>query len=100
MNDSPMMSFQVQTQVNELMFEVMEISLVGFVAFVIFSFIFAIVISHRIAGPAVAIKAYIEELKAGNYDCQRHLRPHDELKEIMDGLHELSAVLKQKTGDG
>lgn len=97
MNNSPLMSFDIQTQVNELMFEVVEISLLGFLGFIIFSFIFALVISHRIAGPVVAITAYIEQLKQGNYDYNRNLRPNDELTEIMDGLQELSAVLKQKS---
>lgn len=97
MNNSPMMSFEIQAQVNELMFEVVEISLFGFLGFIIFSFLFALVISHRIAGPVVAITAYIEQLKQGNYDYKRNLRPNDELTEIMDGLQELSAVLKQKS---
>lgn len=99
MNNSPVMNFHVQTQVNDLMFQIVQISMIGFVAFIIFSFLFAIIISHRIAGPVVAIKAYIEQLKLGNYDYQRNLRPHDELTEIMDALHELAPVLKEKTGN-
>ncbi|MBD3648068.1 MAG: hypothetical protein HUJ31_11600 [Pseudomonadales bacterium] len=97
MNNSPMMNFEIQAQINDLMFEIVQISLFGFFGFIIFSFIFALVISHRIAGPVVAITAYIEQLKQGNFDYQRNLRPNDELTEIMDGLHELSAVLKQKS---
>jgi len=99
MNNSPMMDFEVQDRVNELMFESVQISFAGFSAFIIFSFIFALVVSHRIAGPVVAIRAYIAELKAGNYDYQRHLRPRDELKEIMEDLHELAPILRDKTGN-
>lgn len=99
MNNVPVMNFQVQTRVNELMFEIVPISMFGFLAFIIFSFVFALIISHRIAGPVVAINAYIEQLKAGNYEYNRHLRPNDELKEIMNGLHELAAVLKQHNND-
>lgn len=99
MNSSPIMDFQVQTRVNELMFDIVQISLLGFAAFIIFSFVFALVVSHRIAGPVVAIRSYIAQLKAGNYEYKRHLRPYDELKEIMDDLHELAPVLKEKTGD-
>lgn len=99
MNNSPIMNFQVQTRVNELMFDIVQISLLGFAAFIIFSFVFALVVSHRIAGPVVAIRAYIAQLKAGNYEYKRYLRPYDELNEIMDDLHELAPVLKEKTGD-
>lgn len=99
MNESPVMDFQIQTRVNELMFDTVQISLLGFLAFIIFSFVFALVVSHRIAGPVIAIRAYIAQLKAGNYEYQRNLRPHDELKEIMDDLHDLAPVLKEKTGD-
>lgn len=99
MNNSPIMNFQVQTRVNELMFDIVQISLLGFAAFIIFSFVFALVVSHRIAGPVVAIRAYIAQLKSGNYEYKRNLRPYDELKEIMDDLHELAPVLKEKTGD-
>jgi len=70
--------------------------MVGFVAFAISSFIFALLVSHRIAGPILAITAYIEELKKGNYSYGRNLRPNDELIQIMDGLHELNAILKDK----
>lgn len=99
MNSSPMMDFEVQNRVNELMLECVQISLLGFAAFILFSFLFALVISHRIAGPVVAIRAYIGQLKAGNYDYQRHLRPRDELMEIMDDLHELAPILKEKTNN-
>ena len=81
------------------MFEIVQISLGGFAAFVIFSFVFALVISHRIAGPVVAIKAFIDELKKGNYDYPRRLRPRDELVDVMDALHELAPILKEKTGN-
>jgi hypothetical protein len=55
-----------------------------------------LMVSHRIADPVVAISAFIEELKKSNYDYGRNLRPGDELTLIMDGLHELRAVLKGK----
>jgi signal transduction histidine kinase len=53
-------------------------------------------VSHRIAGPVVAITAFIEELKKGNYDYGRNLRPNDELTLIMDALHDLAPTLKEK----
>lgn len=99
MNDAIQMDFGMIRRVNEIMFEIVQISLGGFVAFIIFSFIFAVIISHRIAGPVVAIKAFIGELKKGNYDYARRLRPHDELRDVMDALHELAPILKEKTGN-
>lgn len=98
MNDNPVMNFHVQTQVNDLMFQIIQFTLAGFVAYVIASTLFALIMSHRIAGPVVAIKAYIDQLKQGNYDYQRNLRPNDELNEIMDALKELAPLLKDQTG--
>ncbi len=96
MNSNPVMDFQIQSQVNDLMFETVLFTLVGFVAYIGFTSVFAILISHRIAGPVVAIRALIEALKAGNYDYQRNLRPNDELNEVMKSLKDLALVLKDK----
>lgn len=96
MNDNPTMSYHIQSQVNDLMFQVIEFTLAGFVVYIIASTLFALIMSHRIAGPVVAITAYIEQLKQGNYDDQRKLRPNDELNEIMDALQELAPILKER----
>jgi|TARA_Y100000310_G_C20692215_1_gene823082 signal transduction histidine kinase len=98
MNRGELMSFETQNEINEIMFQVVEISLLGFIAFIIFSFVFALIISHRIAGPVVAICAFIDALKEGDYDYPRKLRPHDELVPIMDRLHELAPILREKMG--
>ena len=95
MNNSLPTDFSSQSRITEITFQIAQISMVGFVAFAVASFIFALMVSHRIAGPIVAITAYIEELKKGNYDYGRKLRPNDELTLVMDGLHELNAVLKE-----
>lgn len=96
MNTVMLTDFSTQSQINSLMFEVAGITLVGFVLFAMASFIFALMVSHRIAGPVLAILNYIDELKMGNYDFGRSLRPNDELTLIMDSLHELAPVLKEK----
>ena len=96
MNESVVTEFLAQTQITAHTFQIAQISMVGFVAFAISSFIFALLVSHRIAGPILAITAYIEELKKGNYSYGRNLRPNDELIQIMNGLHELNAILKDK----
>ena len=96
MNNSVATDFSSQSRITEITFVIAQISMLGFVAFAVASFVFALMVSHRIAGPTVAITACIEELKQGNYDYGRKLRPNDELTLIMDGLHELRAVLKEK----
>ncbi len=96
MNNSVATDFTAQSRITEQVFQIAQISMLGFVAFAIASFIFALMISHRIAGPIVAITAFIDELKQGNYDYPRKLRPEDELTLIMDGLHELRDELKQQ----
>ena len=94
MNSGANIDYQTQSQINEMLLESVQMSLIGFGVFILFSFLFALVVSHRIAGPQMAIVAYIEELKKGNYDYKRNLRPHDELSEIMDSLKELAPILK------
>ena len=96
MNNSVATDFTAQSRISEHMFHIAQISLVGFVAFAIASFIFALMVSHRIAGPVVAITAYVEELRKGNFDYGRNLRPGDELTIIMDALHDLKESLKNK----
>jgi signal transduction histidine kinase len=96
MNTALLTDFTTQGQINTMMFEVVGITIVGFIAFALASFIFALTISHRIAGPTVAILAYIHELKMGNYDYGRKLRANDELTLIMDALHDLTPVLKER----
>lgn len=97
MNDAVLTQFSAQSQINTLMFQIAELSLLGFVLFAITSFIFALMISHRIAGPVVGILAYINALKEGDFKCGRKLRPHDELTVIMDALHDLAGTLDSQT---
>lgn len=87
---------RVQSRVNDLMLESVQFSLLGFSVFILLSFIFALMISHRIAGPQVAIKAYIAALKEGDYDYERNLRSRDELNEIMEALKDLKPALKER----
>jgi signal transduction histidine kinase len=96
-NTATLIDFTTQSQINSTMFDVAVITLVGFTLFAMASFTFALIVSHRIAGPTLAILVYINELKNGNYDHNRGLRPNDELTQIMDALHDLAPVLKAKT---
>ena len=43
----------------------------------------------------IAIDAYIDEMKRGNYEYRRELRRHDELGPILDNLKQLSRQLKE-----
>jgi signal transduction histidine kinase len=99
MNNNAAIDFSSQSRISELTFQMAQISLLGFVIFAMASFIFALMVSHRIAGPVLAINDYINEIKRGNYDYDRRLRPNDELTLIMDNLHELNDVLKEKAAN-
>jgi len=94
--NNPQMDSLVQSRINDLMFQCLEISLLGFAISIIFSSVAALVIGHRIAGPQIAIEACIEQLKLGNYDYQRNLRARDELTGIMDALQGLMPVLRDR----
>jgi signal transduction histidine kinase len=96
MNSDSSLNLQVQGQANQLMLECIQMAIVGFGLFVIFSFVFALVVGHRIAGPQMVIQQYIEALIEGNYDHERELRPSDELGGILQALKLLKAVLKER----
>ena len=55
---------------------------------------------HLVSPATIAILAYIEELRKGNYEHKRELREGDELKSIMDALHTLAKELNQGGGAG
>lgn len=58
--------------------------------------VYILIIEEKVGGASVAIMAYLDELKKGNYDYKRNLRDRDELQNIMASLKELSAILKEK----
>lgn len=97
--NSGALTFQTQSRVNELMVGSLQYAFLGFAVFIVFSFGFALITSHRIAGPQVAIKAVINDIKQGVYDSKRELRPNDELQEVMQAVKELATVLKEREQD-
>jgi hypothetical protein len=96
MNSGQALTFQSQLRINELMLQSLQYAFLGFGVFILFSFGFALITSHRIAGPQVAIKAVIEDLKVGQYEPKRMLRPNDELQEVMISVKELAKILKTR----
>lgn len=85
----------LQAHIDKAVFEITIISLLILAGFSVMSFFYSLIITHRIAGPIMVICRYIDDLKAGKYEGNRHLRYHDELKPIMTGLNELAEILKQ-----
>lgn len=79
-----------------------EISFIGtffillFITIMIFTVGFFVIFAQKIGGPMVAICAVIEQLKTGNYEITRELRPGDELNPIMDKLKELGKTLNEQ----
>ena len=86
-----------QVQIYDALAGVTQVAFIGFASFVVFACILALIMSHRIAGPMIAIVAYIDELRKGNYNYARELRKRDELKPIHEGLQALAADLKGKS---
>ena len=84
----------VQGQIQEAYSDIIEYALVGFAGYVAFTFVYSMIMSHRISGPIIAIVAFVDELIKGNYAYQRNLRPRDELSPIMTRLKKLRDVLR------
>ncbi len=54
---------------------------------------FSLLMSHRTAGPMIAIKKYLRAQQLGDYSAKLELRENDELKEIADDIKELAAKI-------
>lgn len=91
------LDLSIYRELQEISWQIVLIVSLGCISFMALSFMYAVFITHRIAGPMVAILAFIEELKQGNYESRRHLRKHDELNPIMEKLHELAAQWRNKS---
>ncbi len=87
---------QVAGEIQDRLFMVAVIFFISFLAFMTSTVFYMIVLGQRVGGPVIAICAVIDQLKAGDYVVKRNLRKNDELVPIMNGLHELGAVLKEK----
>lgn len=59
-------------------------------------FIFAIYISHRIAGPIYRIKSIIHDIGEGKIDTPIYLRKTDELHDLAEELNKMQENLKSK----
>lgn len=93
LNQHPVLSPMGQSLISEIYSDITGATLVGFASYVIFSFIYSLMLSHRVSGPMIAITEFIRQLKKGNYSYRRELRKGDELSPIMNGLQELAAEL-------
>lgn len=84
----------LQAHMDGAIFEITMIGFLTLLGFSTISFFYSLIISHRIAGPTLVICRFIEDLKKGDYEGNRHLRHYDELKPIISGLNELADILK------
>jgi signal transduction histidine kinase len=90
---------EIAASIQDRLFFVALVFFGSFVAFLASAVLYLLIIGERVGGPVVAICAYIEELRKGNFDHRRTLRDGDELGPIMDSLQALAETLK-KTRSG
>jgi HAMP domain-containing protein len=95
-NNNPRIDFVIQSQINELMLSCLQYALFGFMLSIILVFIFNLMMSHRVAGPQVAIVSALKAIQQGDYSPPRPLRPTDELQEVMSEIRELADELDQR----
>ncbi len=88
----------VAVEIQDRLFMVAVIFFVSFLAFMTSTVFYMIILGQRVGGPVIAICAVIEDFKNGKFETKRQLRKNDELVPIMNSLHELGAVLKNKKG--
>ena len=87
----------IRQQLHNIYTDVTKITLIGFASYVAFTFVYAMLLTHRVSGPMISIVAFIDELKKGNYGFERKLRRGDELVPISTSLHELAQSLRRKS---
>lgn len=87
---------ELSNGVQDRLLTVAVLFFICFLAFLVSTVFYMIVLGHRVGGPVVAICSYIQTLKAGKYDQPRTLRKNDELISIMQELSELAEILKKK----
>jgi signal transduction histidine kinase len=63
-----------------------------------FAFVLGLLMSHKIFGPLVAIRNFVNEIKAGNYSNRVNLRKQDDpqLLALADALNSLADSLASK----
>ena len=64
----------------------------GLLVFAFWGLCFAIgvVLTHRVVGPLFAAKRHIDLLNEGKFEVRTHLRPGDELEDLISNLNRLS----------
>ncbi len=55
-----------------------------------------ILLTHRVAGPLVRVKAALEQMTQGNYQVDIRLRKGDLIGEVADHVNRLAASLRQR----
>ena len=95
-SSSTNVDFVLQSKVNSSIFEIIIYALITILVFTVITFFYSLIISHRIAGPMVAIKAFVDELVLGNYEYNRNLRKYDELHPLMESVKTLAERLRDK----
>jgi HAMP domain-containing protein len=88
----------METALTGLIYDISLFTLVAFFANAVFSFGFAIFMTHRVAGAAYNIENYIKEIAAGIYNTDRTLRKNDDLQAVAAALRDLASKLKAKNG--
>ena len=72
-------------------------ALIFLLVYNVVTILLAVVLSHRLAGPVVAIKNHIEKLIAGEFSSRIKLRKNDELKDVEAVLNRLAEKLERGT---
>jgi len=91
-----LMDVATQVQISQVYADIATTFMFGFAIFVMYACLLILVMSHRVAGPMIAIVDTIEQLIEGNYGYKRPLRHGDELVPIQEHLQELSVRLREK----
>ena len=69
---------------------------VCFFIFLIVMFATILRLTHRIYGPLVSIKRFLNELKRGNFSARVNIRKDDDLQDLVKDLNELAESLDKR----
>ena len=58
--------------------------------------IVGVLLTHKVAGPLVRVKAALEQMRQGNFDVHLRLRKGDLVDDVADHVNRLAAALRQR----
>jgi len=96
LRETNQMDTQTSILVTSHLYYYLRLAITLAVSFAVGGLALGVMLSHRIFGPIVPIRAHVLRLIEGDYSSRIHLRTHDQFKDVATDLNTLAERLNQK----